>query len=109
MGKQGFRKLSELCYHKAHYAADEIAKLSGYAVHDVNPFFQEFVINCPVPARKVNETLLEHNILGGLDLSDSTYRELLPSNVINGMLVCVTEMNSKEDIDALVSVLKGIG
>ena len=59
MGKQGFRKLSELCYHKAHYAADEIAKLSGYAVHDVNPFFQEFVINCPVPARKVNETLLK--------------------------------------------------
>jgi glycine dehydrogenase subunit 1 len=108
MGKQGFRKLSELCYHKAHYAANEISKLSGYTVYDANPFFQEFVINCPVAAQKINQTLLEHNILGGLDLSESTYSELLPSNVINGMLVCVTEMNSKEDIDALVSVLKGI-
>jgi glycine dehydrogenase subunit 1 len=108
MGKQGFRKLSELCYHKAHYAANEISKLPGYAVHDPNPFFQEFVITCPVSVKEISERLLEHNILGGLDLAKSTYTELLPSNVRNGMLVCVTEMNSREDIDALISVLEGI-
>jgi glycine cleavage system pyridoxal-binding protein P len=40
---------------------------------------------------------MEQNILGGLDVSDQ---------VTNGMLLCVTEMNSQEDIDALVAALR---
>jgi glycine cleavage system pyridoxal-binding protein P len=52
---------------------------------------------------------MERNILGGLDLSNSPYRDPLPPEVDRGMLVCVTEMNTKQDIDALVVALQEIG
>ena len=97
MGKQGLRQAAELCYHKAHYAAGLIDSLPGYSVSSDKVFFNEFVVNCPKPASQINGELLERNILGGLDISD---------RVENGMLVCVTEMNTREEIDALASALE---
>ena len=99
LGKQGLRQVAELCYHKAHYAASRIAQLPGYSLPITGTFFQEFVVRCPVPPAAVNQRLLDHNILGGLDVSES---------IPNGMLICVTEMNSRVDIDALVNALEGI-
>ena len=96
MGKQGMKQVAELCYHKAHYAASQIVALSGYSLPISAPFFQEFVVQCPAPPAEINAALLTKNILGGLDVSD---------RVENGMLLCVTEMNSKADIDALVAAL----
>ena len=105
-GRQGLRQLAELCYHKAHYAASQIAELPGYSLPFTRgAFFQEFVVQCPASPGEINRRLLEENILGGLDLTVSPYREPLGERVDRGMLVCVTEMNSKEDIDALVSAL----
>jgi glycine dehydrogenase subunit 1 len=60
------------------------------------PFFQEFVVQCPAPPAEINKKLMERNILGGLDLSQQ---------ISNGMLLCVTEMNSRKDIDSLVAAL----
>jgi glycine dehydrogenase subunit 1 len=106
LGKQGLRQVAELCYHKAHYAASRIAQLPGYSLpFQRGPFFQEFVVQCPAPPAEINHRLLERNILGGLDLSGPTYRPLLPPAVDRGMLLCVTEMSSREDIDALVEAL----
>ena len=106
MGKQGLRQVAELCYHKAHYAAAQIDQLSGYSLPFTRgPFFQEFVVQCPAAPQEINARLLERNILGGLDLSASPYRDPLPPEVDRGMLVCVTEMNGKDDIDALVAGL----
>ena len=99
MGKQGMRQVAELCYHKAHYAAAQIGELPGYSLPINGPFFQEFVIQCPASATEVNKKLMDRNILGGLDVSEK---------IPNGMLLCVTEMNSKEDIDALVAALSEI-
>src|SRR5947207_15986722 len=39
VGRQGLRKVAELCYHRAHYAAAQIAKLPGYQLLDRGPFF----------------------------------------------------------------------
>ena len=100
LGKQGLKQVAELCYQKAHYAASQIAALPGYSLPFDGTFFQEFAVSCPVPPAEVNRKLLDRHILGGLDVSES---------VPNGMLFCVTEMNSRKDIDALVDVLKGIG
>ena len=106
MGRQGLRQVAELCYHKAHYAASQIEELSGYSLpFKRGPFFQEFVIQCPAPPDVINRKLTEQNILGGLDVSVPPYSGPLPPDVDNGMLVCVTEMNSKDDIDALVAGL----
>ncbi len=100
MGRNGLRQVAELCYHKAHYAAAEIDKLDGYSLPQSAAFFQEFVVACPRPPAEVNRQLMKRNILGGLDVSD---------RFDNGMLFCVTEMNSRAEIDSLVLALSEIG
>jgi glycine dehydrogenase subunit 1 len=99
LGKHGLRQVAELCYHKAHYAAQEITALPGYKVWSDAPFFHEFVVRCSRPVQEINDFLLENGILGGYDLSQD-YPQLE-----NSMILAVTEMNSKDDIDLLVSAL----
>lgn len=99
MGRQGMRRVAELCYHRAHYAADQIRQLPGYTVLDDAPFFLEFIVQCPRPVAEMNAELGAHGIIGGLDLSQEE------PHLENAMLLCVTEMNSKADIDALVDAL----
>ncbi|SUZ61363.1 uncharacterized protein METZ01_LOCUS14217 [marine metagenome] len=96
MGKHGLRQVAELCYHKAHYAAAQIAGLPGYSLPIDKPFFQEFVVQCPSSPTEINKKLMKRNILGGLDITEQ---------IPNGMLLCFTEMNSREDIDALLVAL----
>ena len=105
MGKQGLRQIAELCYHKAHYAAAQIAELPGYSLPLSGTFFQEFVIQCPDSPAHINRRLLERNILGGWDLTADSNGSAPALGTDQGMLLCVTEMNSKEDIDSLVSAL----
>jgi glycine dehydrogenase subunit 1 len=99
LGKHGLRQVAELCYHKAHYAASQIEKLKGYSLWNTSPFFHEFVVRCPRPVEEINRHLLEHGVLGGYDL-EVDYPELA-----NHMLIAVTEMNSRDEIDLLVDVL----
>ena len=105
MGKHGLRQIAELCYHKAHYAAVQIAELPGFSLPLPGTFFQEFVIQCPDSPTRINRRLLEQNILGGWDLAADSNGSTPPPGCDQGMLLCVTEMNSKEDIDCLVSAL----
>ena len=99
LGKNGLRQVSELCYHKAHYAARQIAALDGFALWNRAPFYHEFVVRCPAPVEDINAYLLENGILGGYDLGLDYPR------LKNHMLVAVTEMNSREEIDLLVETL----
>ena len=99
LGKHGLRRVAELCYHKAHYAAQQIAGIEGYSLPVETPFFNEFIVRCPQPVEDINMHLLEHGILGGYDLGADF------PNLTNHMLVAVTEMNSRDEIDALVEVL----
>ena len=99
LGKQGLREVADLCYHKAHYAAKSIADLPGYSLWSKAPFFNEFAVRCPLPAAQINEHLLEHDILGGYDLGQAY------PGMENDLLIAVTEMNSRDDIDLLVDVL----
>ncbi len=99
LGKAGLRQVAELCYHKAHYAARKINALSGYRVDLKKEFFNEFVVECPRPVKEINNQLNEKKIIGGYDLSRD-YPHLK-----NAMLVAVTEMNTREQIGALVGAL----
>ncbi|MGQ9904185.1 MAG: aminomethyl-transferring glycine dehydrogenase subunit GcvPA [Anaerolineae bacterium] len=100
LGKQGLRQVASLCYHKAHYAADRIGRLDGYTVWNNRPFFNEFVVKCPLPVSEINDYLLnEHDIIGGFDLSKD-YPHLR-----NHMLVCCTETNTRDEIDELIEAL----
>lgn len=103
MGKHGLRQVAELCYHKSHFAASEIAKLDGYNVLSEKPFVKEFVVECPVPVAEVNDYLLEnYGILGGYDLEKQF------PNRKNQMLIAVTEMNTRNEIEALVGALEEV-
>lgn len=99
VGKKGLRQVAELCYHKAHYAAEQLSKLPGMGLCFSEPYFHEFALCVGQPVEEVNAHLLEHGIIGGYDLGQD-YPALK-----DHMLIAVTEMNSKEEIDALVDVL----
>ena len=99
MGKHGLRRVADLCYQKSHYAASEIAKLPGYSLVNDRTFFQEFVVSCPKDFETTNYGLEKAGILGGYDVSDKYH---------NGMLICVTEVATKTDIDHLVETLGAI-
>jgi glycine dehydrogenase subunit 1 len=96
LGKRGLRHVAELCYHKAHYAAKAIGKLKGYSLVFQQPFFNEFVVRCPTAPSQINKALFREGIIGGLDISHM---------IDNCMLLCVTEVNTKQDIDKLVKIL----
>jgi glycine dehydrogenase subunit 1 len=104
MGKQGLKRVAELCYQKSHYAAAGIGKLNGFAINPQapsRPFFKEFVARVPAPVADVNMRLYEQfGIVGGYDLGND-YPHLK-----DHMLIAVTEVNTRASIDRLVMALR---
>jgi glycine dehydrogenase subunit 1 len=98
LGPRGLQQVARLCYEKSHYAAKLIGNMRGWGlVYPEAPFFEEFVIRCPRPVYKVNSLLRREGIVGGLDVSaDGQSR----------MLLCVTETNTREEIDRLMYALE---
>ena len=99
LGARGLRQVAELSYHKAHYAAALIEAIPGYGLPLDGAFFKEFVVSCPRAPSEINEALLERGVIGGLDVSDQ---------VENGMVLCVTEMNTRHGIETLARALAEI-
>ena len=99
-GKRGMRHIANLTYQKAHYLASLIQDIPGYSLAHDGVFFQEFAVSCPLPPSEINKRLLDYKIIGGLDISD---------RIPNGMLVCATEVNTREEIEALAAALAEIG
>ncbi len=102
LGKHGLRQVSELCYQKAHYAADQISKLPGFELWSGQNFFNEFLVKCPQPAQEISDRLLEHHLLAGYAVGKDY------PGLENHLLIAVTEMNTKDDIDWLVSGLEEV-
>ena len=98
MGPEGLRETAEVCAQNAHYAADAVAALPGYEPAYDGSFFQEFVVNCPKPAKDVIAACWEKGVLPGVDMA-------LFGEDSHRLMIAVTEKRSKEDIDGLVEVL----
>ena len=100
MGNFGLRRVAELCYHHAAYAAERLSRIPGFQVLSRYPFFHEFVLRCPKSVGEINRHLLDgHEIIGGYDLGQDYP---FPAN---HMLLAFTEMNSRDQIDALFDAL----
>src|SRR5687767_13258562 len=100
MGRQGLREVAEQCAQKTAYAARRIAAIPGFSIRHTAPRFNEFVVSGPTPAKQLLSRLAtERNVTGGLALS--RYLKDRP----NEFLVCVTELNTKAQIDGLVEGL----
>jgi len=102
LGKEGIKEVANISLQRAHYLADNIAKINGFSVTFNAPFFNEFTITAPIKAKNLLEKLLLKNIIGGIAL-DRWYK-----NMENNLLVCVTEMNSKEELDYFIGALNQI-
>jgi glycine dehydrogenase subunit 1 len=102
MGKNGLKRIAEICAQRAHYAGKKICEMEEFELQINDPFFNEFVISCPTSPESINHALLKKKIIGGLELG-RFYKEYE-----NCMLFCITEMNSKEEIDKLASTLQEV-
>ncbi len=101
MGKKGLQEVAMQNAQKTAYAAKEIAKIEGFSIPFSAPKFNEFVVRAPKNAGEILEKIrTAENIVGGLALSK--YYADNP----NDFLVCVTETNTKAQIDNLVSALR---
>jgi glycine dehydrogenase subunit 1 len=95
MGKSGLREVADQCLQKTNYAKKQLSKIVAFK----SPSFKEFVIKTVGPVAQINQKLLENDIIGGLALG-KFYPELK-----DHMLIAVTEMVKKKDIDRLASVI----
>jgi glycine dehydrogenase subunit 1 len=99
LGRCGLRKVAEVCYHRAHYAAGRIAEVPGFELVTQGIFFKEFAVRCPLPVAELNARLLEYGFLGGYDLVQTH------PHLDRCMLLCVTEMVPVAEIDRFVDAL----
>ncbi len=102
LGKQGVREVANLCAQKAHYLADKLNDIDDVTLTYNQPFFNEFVVTLPIPARDVIQAVLEENIFAGIDLS----KHLVGHS--NDLLIAVTEKRTKTEMDALASAIKSL-
>ena len=98
IGKHGLKKMAELNMQKARYAKRKMEEI-GIPVVFSGPFFNEFVIKLADSVSVINEKLLEKSIIGGYDL------ELAYPELTGHMLVAVTELRTKAEIDTFVKEL----
>lgn len=96
LGKEGLRKLANLCIQKSHYAYKELLNTGKFTEVFTAPFFKEFVVKSGEDIDSLNDKLFKDKIIGGYSL-EKDYDE-----INNGWLVAVTEKRSKEEIDLLV-------
>ena len=102
MGKQGIACVSSQCFDKAHYAADEIAKVDGYELAFTAPFFKEFVVRTSRGVKPALDACRAQGLLGGVPLGRFDKR------MDDCFLVAVTEKRTKDEIDRWVAALRSV-
>lgn len=99
VGAEGLREVSRRSYANAHYLADQIRSVKNVSVANDGEFFNEFVVELPIPARTVNEALAAGGFQSGLDLSYAS------DALGNHLLLATTELNDRAGIDAFTAAL----
>jgi len=93
------RQVAELSMTKAHYLAKKLAQLPDIKLVNSQRFYNEFVVQVK-NSEKVLQKLRNQGIEGGVDLGNY-YPQLK-----NHLLFCTTELNTKEEMDKAVKILK---
>jgi glycine dehydrogenase subunit 1 len=101
LGRVGLRRLAELNLAKAEYAKARLGEAPGLELPLTAPTFNEFVVQVEEGVEPALARARERGIVAGLDLEP--YVEGLGP----ALLVCTTELASREAIDRLVDALAG--
>ena len=103
MGPAGLQDVADHCYHKSHYLAGQLTGLPGVELATTGHFFREFAVRTPMDPQQLTRRLWEeHRILGGLPVG-----RLEPAHA-DWWLLTATEMNTRQEMDRLVSAVAGI-
>lgn len=102
LGKVGLRRLADLNLGKAAYMRKALTAIDGVEAPYSAPFFNEFVIRTPRPASEVLAALEKKKIIGGLDLGRYA------KEWSHDLLVCATELTSRESIDLLAEQMEAV-
>ncbi|MFH0799250.1 MAG: aminomethyl-transferring glycine dehydrogenase subunit GcvPA [Pseudomonadota bacterium] len=102
IGKEGMRELANINAAKAGYARKALSAIAGVRLPFSAPVFNEFVIETPKTAAEVLSKLATEGIFGGVDLG-RWHPEMK-----NRILVCATEMNTKDEIDRYANRLRSM-
>lgn len=94
LGKQGIYDIAVQNIEHANYAKQQFIK-KDFEVLD-GTSFNEFVVKFDKPIQQVNEELVKYNIIGGFDLG------VVSDDFKNHMLIAVTELRTKDEIDTFV-------
>ena len=98
MGRRGIQEAATQCLQKAAYTAKRIAEVKGFSLPFTAPYFNEFVVRGPADSVELLSRMArEKGIEAGIALS-----RFMPDRN-KDFLVCVTETNTREQIDSLVS------
>ena len=95
LGKQGLKKMAWMNIQKAAYMKKQL-KAKGFDVAFDGAFFNELVVDLKKDVAEVNQKLLEKGFIGGYDLGQ------VDSDLKGSMLIAVTEIRTKEEIDTFV-------
>ncbi|MEO2093824.1 MAG: aminomethyl-transferring glycine dehydrogenase subunit GcvPA [bacterium] len=100
-GAEGLREVASHSLAKAQYAAVEIESLGGFSLrHTSDACFNEFVVDCPVPAAEVNRAIDAAGMIGGFEIG-RWYPELGPK----ALLLAFTELSSRDQIHSLLRAM----
>ncbi len=98
LGEHGIRRAAEMSLKNSHYLAEHIQQIPGFHLKFDQPFFKEFAVETPVPAREIIDRLADDNIIAGVDLESM--------GMGSGLLIAVTEKRTKQEMDQFIAALK---
>jgi glycine dehydrogenase subunit 1 len=103
LGRQGIVELGELMLQRTHYARETLAALDGVSkLHD-RPVVREFALRLDVGDRAAVTRVLDRCAEAGVNAGFALGREYAEYG--DGLLVAITELRSRADIDRLAAVL----
>ena len=95
LGRQGLVELGELLLQRTHYAREALCAIDGVeALHD-QPVIREFAVTLPAPVHDVVERCAAQGVNPGLALPEH-----------DALLVAITELRTRADIDRLAEVVR---
>ena len=100
LGPEGLKEVAESCVDKAHRLAERMTSIPGFQMRFDGPFFNEFVLDCPVSAERIRKRLLQSGILAGVPMGR------YDKEMKNSLLVCVTESRTEEELDRFITALE---
>lgn len=96
MGNEGLTQVAQSSLANAHYLAKGLGE-AGLSLENDTAFFNEFVTVSDKSSQAILDALEKEDILGGLPLDDKR------------ILWCCTEMNTKDEMDNVIRLVKEVG